>query len=155
MMPNCVSMARPPALVTPVALVWQNAQSPRAASCPPRAMVAAENTDASGRAIDAIDRHGSTPAATPTIAATSAAALASAPRRLTNGFSHLSVEAGGLGGVRGNALAGTGCSPRNPARMRSGVNGNSRKRTPVASKIALAIAAALGTDADSPTPSGG
>src|SRR3954469_9536860 len=42
-----------------------------------------------------------------------------------------------------------------PARMRSGVNGNSRKRTPVASKIALAIAAALGTDADSPTPSGG
>jgi hypothetical protein len=35
------------------------------------------------------------------------------------------------------------------------VNGNSRKRTPVASKMALAIAAALGTDADSPTPSGG
>jgi hypothetical protein len=35
------------------------------------------------------------------------------------------------------------------------VNGNSRNRTPVASKMALAIAAALGTDADSPTPSGG
>ena len=42
-----------------------------------------------------------------------------------------------------------------PCRMRSGVNGGSRSRTPVASKIALAIAAALGTDADSPTPSGG
>ena len=39
--------------------------------------------------------------------------------------------------------------------MRSGVNGGSRKRTPVASKIAFAIAAALGTEADSPTPSGG
>ena len=35
------------------------------------------------------------------------------------------------------------------------MNGNSRKRTPVASKIALAMAAALGTEADSPTPSGG
>ena len=32
--------------------------------------------------------------------------------------------------------------------------GSSRNRTPVASKMALAIAAALGTEADSPTPSG-
>src|SRR6267154_3277154 len=110
--PNGVSMARPPALRMPFAEVWQTAQSPSAASCCPRAMVAAENTDASGRAIGAIDRHGSMAAATPTTAATSAAALANAPRRLTNGFCHLSVEAGGLGGVRGNVLAATGCSPR-------------------------------------------
>ena len=82
-------------------------------------------------------------------------ALASVPRRPAKGFCHLSAEAGGLGGVPGNAPAATGCSPRSPARMRSGVNGNSRKRTPVAAKIALPIAAALGTDADSPTPSGG
>src|ERR1700738_2109330 len=109
MMPNGVSMARPPALTTPSALVWQTAQSPRAASCRPRAMVAAENTDASGRAIGAIDRHGSTAAATPTLAAPSAAALASAWRRRTNGFCHLSVKAGGLDGVAGNAPAATGC----------------------------------------------
>src|ERR1700737_922395 len=105
-MPNGVSMARPPALTALFALVWQTAQSPSAASCRPRAMVAAENTDASGCAIGAIDRHGSTAAAMPPTAAPSAAAPASAPRRLTNGFCHLSVEAGGLGGVPGNLLAG-------------------------------------------------
>ena len=65
------------------------------------------------------------------------------------------VEAGGLGPLTGARRGATVCSPRNPARMRSGVNGSSRKRTPVASKMALAIAAALGTEADSPTPSGG
>ena len=42
----------------------------------------------------------------------------------------------------------------NPARTTSGKNGGSRKRTPVASKIAFAIAAVPGTDDDSPTPSG-
>jgi hypothetical protein len=41
------------------------------------------------------------------------------------------------------------------ARTSSGVNGGWRKRTPVASKIALAIAAVPGTDDDSPAPSGG
>ena len=41
-----------------------------------------------------------------------------------------------------------------PARTTSGVNGGARKRTPVASKIALAIAAVPGTDDDSPEPSG-
>ena len=41
-----------------------------------------------------------------------------------------------------------------PARTRSGVSGISRKRTPVASNTALAMAAALGTEADSPAPSG-
>jgi hypothetical protein len=38
------------------------------------------------------------------------------------------------------------------ARTTSGVNGGSRKRTPVASKIALAMAAVPGTDDDSPAP---
>src|SRR5690606_17514132 len=41
------------------------------------------------------------------------------------------------------------------ARTRSGVNGASRSRRPVASKIALAMAAGPGTDADSPDPNGG
>src|SRR5580692_6902026 len=86
MVPNGVSMARPPALTAPFNSVWQTAQSPSAANCRPRAMVAAENTDASGRAIGAIDRHGSTAAAMPTIAAATAATLANAPRRLANGF---------------------------------------------------------------------
>ncbi len=48
-----------------------------------------------------------------------------------------------------------GSSAFSPARIFSGVKGNSRKRMPVASYTAFAIAAALGTDADSPTPSGG
>ena len=43
----------------------------------------------------------------------------------------------------------------NAASTTSGVNGGCRRRTPVASKIALAIAAVPGTDADSPTPSAG
>src|SRR6202011_3054622 len=146
MMPNGVSMARPPALMAPFALVWQTAQSPSAASCRPRAMVATENTDASGRAIGAIDRHGSTAEATPTTAAHKAVTVASAPRRLANGFCHLSDEASGLDAANGKTGA-VSCSPRNPLRIRSGVNGGSRKRTPVASKIALAIAAALGTEA--------
>src|SRR5258708_30960135 len=46
-------------------------------------------------------------------------------------------------------------APLRPALIRSGVNGNSLKRTPVASKIAFAIAAALGIEDDSPIPSGG
>src|ERR1700688_3543697 len=102
MMPNGVSMARPPALMTPFALVWQTTQSPRAASCRPRSTVAAENTDASGRAIGAIDRHGSVAEAMPMPAATTAAMVANAPRRSTNGFRHLSAEAGGWDGVAGN-----------------------------------------------------
>src|SRR5712692_9002868 len=88
--PNGVSMARPPALRTPFTEVWQTAQSPSAANCWPRAMVAVENTDASGRAIGAIDRHGNTAAPIPITAAHSAAAVANTPRRPVNGFRHLS-----------------------------------------------------------------
>src|SRR6202158_6510283 len=149
-------MARPPALMAPpFATVWQTAQSPSAANCWPRAIVAAENTDASGRAIGAIDRHGSTAAATPIAAAQRAATVASAPRRLANGFCHLLLGAGGFGAANGTTLGAAACSPCNPLRIRSGVRGNLRNRTPVASKMALAMAAALGTEADSPTPSGG
>ncbi len=81
--------------------------------------------------------------------------VAAAPRRTANGLCHLSSGTEGFGAANGDVAGNGGSSPRNPLRMRSGVNGNSRKRTPVASKMALAIAAALGTDADSPTPSGG
>src|ERR1700674_2346851 len=154
MIPNGVSRGRPPALTAPFASVWQTAQSPSAASCRPRATVAAENTDASGRAIGAIDRHGSTAAAMPTAAAHNAAKVANALRRPANGFFHLSVGAGAIGAANGNALGAASRSPRNPPSIRSGVDGNSRKRPPVASKMVLAIAAALGTEADSPTPSG-
>src|SRR6476620_10376255 len=118
-------------------------------------MVAAEYTEASGRAIGAIERHGIAAAATPTTAAHNVATVASIPRRPANGFFHLSVGPGAFGAAKGNAFCAASCSPRSPLRIRSDVNGNSRKRTPVASKIALAIAAALGTEADSPTPSGG
>src|SRR5258705_1087610 len=155
MIPNGVSRGRPPALIAPLASVWQTAQSPSAASCRPWAMVAAEYTDASGRAMGAIERHGNAAAATPTNAAHSTATVASAPRRPANGFFHLSIGPGGFGAANDDASCAASCSPRNPLRIRSGVNGNSRKRTPVASKIALAIAAALGTEADSPTPSAG
>jgi hypothetical protein len=43
----------------------------------------------------------------------------------------------------------------NAARTTSGVNGGWRKRTPVASKMAFAIAAVPGTEDDSPAPNGG
>src|SRR5260370_16826249 len=118
-------------------------------------MVTAEYTVVSGRAIGAIDRHGSAAAATPTTAAHNAPAVASAPRRPANGFFHLSAGPGGFGAANGSAPAAASCSPRNPLRIRSGVNGNSRKPTPAPSKIALPIAPPLPTDADSPTPSGG
>src|ERR1700690_177930 len=97
MVPNGVSIARPPALRMPLILVWQTAQSPSAANCRPRSMVAKENTDASGRAIGAIDRHGGAAAAMPMPAATRAATVAVAARRTANGLCHLSVEAEGFG----------------------------------------------------------
>src|SRR5207253_11281671 len=82
-----------------------------------------------------------------------AARPAKTPGRTAKGFFHLFAGANGAGA--GKASGAVGTSPRNPRKIRSGVNGGSRKRTPVASKIAFAIAAALGTEADSPTPSGG
>src|SRR5436190_17720358 len=116
-------------------------------------MVAAENTDGSGRAIGAIARHGSAAVPTAIAVAHAAARPANTPGRTAKGFFHLFAGVAGVGAGKASGAAGT--SPRNPRKMRSGVNGGSRKRTPVASKIAFAIAAALGTEADSPTPSGG
>src|SRR5258707_12632893 len=98
-------------------------------------------------------RHGSRAAPMPTAAVQSAAIVVSAPLRFANGF-QMPGEGGEMTAGAGNALGGVYFSPRNPFRIRSGVNGGSRSLTPVASKIALAIAAALGTEADSPTPSG-
>src|SRR5579872_120021 len=154
MTPNDVSIGRPPAFEAPPTAVWQNTQSPSAASCAPRAMVVAENTEASGLSIGAIDRQGRIALAIPMAPAINAAAVANVPRRLANGLDQRcrSVRAGLDGAGRAQETA---FSPRSPARIRSGVNGGSRKRTPVASKMALAIAAALGTEVDSPTPSGG
>src|SRR5262249_54716758 len=128
-------------------------QSPSAASCWPRAMVDAENTEGSGRVIGAIARHGSAAVPIAMAVAHAAARPANRPGRTANGFFHLFTGTAVVGAGRASVALGT--SPRNPRNIRSGVNGGSRKRTPVASKIALAIAAALGTDADSPTPSGG
>src|ERR1700686_3196157 len=112
-----------------------------------------------GRDVGRVDRAewslDRTAAATPIAAAQRAATVASAPRRLANGFCHLLLGAGGFGAANGTTLGAAACSPCNPLRIRSGVKGNSRNRTPVASKMALAMAAALGTEADSPTPSGG
>src|ERR1700735_4599470 len=105
MIPNGVASGRPPALTRPPVAVWQTAQSPSAASCCPRVIVAAENTDGSGRAIGAIARHGSTAAPIPTPAAQSAATPANTPRRRANGFCHLSDGTAGWSEGDGNAPA--------------------------------------------------
>src|SRR4051812_8480901 len=86
MVPNGVSMARPPALTAPPSVVWHTAQFPSAASCSPLAMVAAEYADGSGRATGAIERHGSASALMLTTAAVIAAMPANAPAGLANGF---------------------------------------------------------------------
>ena len=54
----------------------------------------------------------------------------------------------------GGAATGAG-SGFSAALIFSGVNGGSQNRTPVASKIAFAMAAVPGTEDDSPAPSGG
>src|SRR3954468_21380281 len=86
MVPNGVSIARPPALTAPPGAVWQTAQLPSAASCSPFAMVAAEYADGSGRGTGAIARHGSASAAMLTTAAAMPAAPANLPTGLANGF---------------------------------------------------------------------
>lgn len=55
----------------------------------------------------------------------------------------------------GGAACRSASGPFSASRSLSEVIGSSRKRMPVASNTALAMAAALGTDADSPAPSGG
>src|SRR4051794_12893376 len=102
----------------------------------------------------AIDRHGSTAAPMPATAAQTATTPPNTLRRPANGLLHLFCELVAAGGGGDEGCAEICSLPRNPFRIRSGVNGGSRKRTPVASYIAFAIAAALGTEADSPTPKG-
>src|SRR5262245_42686478 len=97
MTPNGVSSARPPALVTPPTAVWQTRQSPSAASCWPRAMVDAENTEGSGRAIGAIARHGSAAVPMAMAVAHAAARPANTLGRTAKGFFHLFAGAVGAG----------------------------------------------------------
>ena len=120
--------------------MWQTAQAPSAASWRPRSIVAADQVDGSGLAIGAIEG-----AKASETAAKVAAPATAAPSLLHQGRRFAGSRGGGFkSGV-----------PLRPASTRSGVSGNSRKRTPVASKTALTIAAALGTEADSPAPIGG
>ena len=53
------------------------------------------------------------------------------------------------------AAFSSACASASAARITSGVKGGRRKRTPVASNNAFAMAAAPGNDADSPVPIGG
>ena len=68
-------------------------------------------------------------------------------RRAQPDLDGVTVSAGGVGG----GVWPKGCKA---ARTTSGVNGGLRKRIPVASKIALAMAAVPGTEEDSPAPKG-
>src|SRR5215470_1445319 len=101
MTPNGVSSARPPALTAPPRAVWQAMQSPSAASCWPRAMVAAENTDGSGRAIGAIARHGKAAVPMAIAVAHAAARPAKTLGRTAKGFFHLVEEGAGAGRAPG------------------------------------------------------
>src|ERR1700679_1615166 len=103
-------MERPPALSTPLIEVWQIAQSPSAASCRPRSMVAAENTETFGLAIGAIERHGNIAVAIPMPPATRAAAVAKTPRRVWNGFDQRFEFAGAEAGEGSDSRCEV-CSP--------------------------------------------
>ena|SRR5438093_10241172 len=106
----------------------------------------------SGFAIGAMAGRQPTSAA-PTPSTPAASAPARAHQRFAGGHGASAGTVFGAGSaVVAAAGAGSGFSA---ARTTSGVNGGLRKRTPVASKIALAIAAVPGTDDDSPAPSGG
>ncbi len=161
MVPKGVSIARPPALATPPGAVWQTAQSPMAASVRPRSMVAWLYAGALRVTGAIVERQPSRPATTPR------PPMTSAPRSGPHGLAP-SPSGGRLGWGHDGATidrprAPTPALPRgggsedgfNAARTTSGVNGGARNRTPVASKIAFAIAAVPGTEDDSPAPSGG
>src|SRR2546422_9320091 len=106
----------------------------------------------SGFAIGAMDGRQPTSAA-PTPSMPAASAPARDHQRFEGGQGAPAGTVFGAGSVV-VAAAGAG-SGFSAARTTSGVNGGLRKRTPVASKIALAMAAVPGTDDDSPAPSGG
>jgi len=155
-MPKGVAIGRPPAFGTPPSAVWQATQLPSAASWRPRsstcglyspAALACTGAMAPGRRPRSTAPRPISPVAK---APTVAPAIAHTGLRRRCG----SATTGGGGGA-GAATGGGAGSGLIAARTTSGVNGALRKRTPVASKIALAMAAVPGTEADSPAPSGG
>ncbi|MCY1426126.1 hypothetical protein D9M71_419380 [compost metagenome] len=142
--PKGVSIASPPALTLPPPTVWHTAQSPAAATWRPRSSMAALQLPTPGGVTGAISaRQGKAVASMPNAAPNTPA---SEPN---HHFERL------VDGCAGAGASGPWPSPPSAARTRSAVIGSSRKRMPVASKMALAMAAALGTEADSPLPIGG
>src|SRR6218665_317631 len=103
-------------------------------------------------------RQPSRPAMTPRPPMKSAAPVAHRPlRRGHRALLTPALEAGGEEGPATSPCTGGGGSePRfNSASTVSGVSGGERKRTPVASKIAFAIAAVPGPATHTPPPSEG
>ena len=98
-----------------------------------------------------VERQPSRPSSTPKTPAASASSF-SLRRRGQGALGRGCGRAGAAAGAAGAAGKGVGFSA---ASTTSGVKGGWRKRTPVASKMALAMAAVPGTEDDSPTPSGG
>src|SRR5437868_2247535 len=95
-------------------------------------------------------------AAAPRPSTPAASAPARAQPRLRPGHGASRGGAGAGAGDGGGITADAGAAGAfSAARTTSGVNGGCRNLTPVASKIAFAIAAVPGTDDDSPAPSGG
>ena len=136
------------------ARVWQTTQLPAAASCaaalergrPYRSTVPGRHRR--DRRAPAEQRRRASPA-TPASSARPRPKTPAGrgPRAFRRGRARAPERQTGL--RRGSLRSGSGFSA---ARTTSGVNGGCRKRTPVASKIALAIAAVPGTDDDSPAP---
>ncbi|MNJ65001.1 hypothetical protein D3C77_609910 [compost metagenome] len=117
--PNGVSMAKPPALVTPPAVVWHTAQSPAAASRRPRSRVAADQLPGAAGVTGAISaRQGSAVVSRPKVAPSRP------PSSHLLRFFLVALAACSVSGVAFALRA---------ARTRSAVIGNSRKRRPVAS----------------------
>ncbi|MNH05305.1 hypothetical protein D3C79_646250 [compost metagenome] len=128
----------------PPCTVWQTAQSPAAATWRPRSSIEADQLPAAGGVTGAISaRQGRAVAAMPN----------AAPNTPAIEPNHHFERFGA--GCAGAGPSEPWPSPLSASRTRSAVIGSSRKRMPVASNTALAMAAALGTEADSPLPIGG
>jgi hypothetical protein len=141
MVPKGISTGRPPALGTPSSAVWQSPQFPARNRSRPRSTISGAwlVIAVTGGIARWIGRDTAPKVSAP---ASASPAPASAFRQPA---------------CRGGATSACTEYPASAraARMRSGVKGGARIRTPVASKTAFAMAAAAGTAALSPTPSGG
>ncbi|KAF1042623.1 MAG: hypothetical protein GAK34_02779 [Delftia tsuruhatensis] len=124
--PKGVSSAKPPALGAPPGAVWQTTQSPAAATSRPRAMACGEYSDTSGPAVSG---NAGLAGHAMTVRPASPAAAAVAQPQLR----------------RHSLPTGAGSRPASARRSCSDRNGAWRKRTPVASWMALAMAAAAGS----------